>query len=111
MSTTMKRPGFTIIELLVVMTVIALLLTIAAPRYLRHIDRAKEVALREDLHAMRDAIDKYYADRGSYPSALTDLVEQKYLREIPSDPVTDRTDSWIAVPPNSSSQGVFNVRN
>lgn len=104
------RFGFTIIELLVVMTVIALLLTIAAPRYLQSVDRAREATLRENLYVMRDAIDKFRADRGVYPSALKDLVEHRYLRAIPVDPMTERADSWTVVRPKDSEQGVVDVR-
>lgn len=102
--------GFTIIELLVVMTVIALLLTIAAPRYLQSVDRAREATLRENLYVMRDAIDKYRADRGAYPNALKDLVEHRYLRAIPVDPMTDRADTWTVVRPKDGEPGVIDVR-
>jgi general secretion pathway protein G len=106
----MRRHGFTIIELLVVLTVLALLLTVAAPRYLQHVESAKEAALRENLHAMRDAIDKFYADRGAYPAALDDLVEHRYLRALPVDPLTQRADSWLLVAPKGTSRGVFDVK-
>lgn len=106
----MQPRGFTIIELLVVLTVLALLLTIAAPRYLQHVDTAREATLRENLHALRDAIDKFYADRGAYPATLHDLVEHKYLRAVPVDPVTQRADSWVAVAPRGAERGVFDVK-
>lgn len=103
------RRGFTIIELLVVMTLIALLLSIAAPRYFRHIDQTKETVLRENLRAMRDAIDKFRTDKGTYPAALNDLVTERYLRTVPEDPITERQDSWVIVPPREGERLVFDV--
>ncbi len=104
------RRGFTIIELLVVMTLIALLLTIAAPRYFRNIDNAKEAVLRENLFVLRDAIDKYRADKGAYPSSLNDLVTERYLRAVPQDPITERVDSWVLLPPRDGERTIFDVR-
>ncbi len=94
-----RRRGFTLIELLVVLAVIALLLALAAPRYFDHIQRSREAVLRENLNVMRDAIDKFHADRGRYPDALADLVTRRYLRAVPVDPVTDSNETWIVVPP------------
>jgi len=108
----MKRPalGFTVIELLVVLACIALLLGIAAPRYLQHLDRAREVALKEDLHQLRDAIDKFRGDQGRYPAALAELVAKRYLRAVPEDPLTQRTDTWVlAAPAEQGAAGVFDV--
>jgi general secretion pathway protein G len=102
--------GFTVIELLVVLAAIGLLLSVAAPRYVRHLDTARETALREDLHQLRDSIDKFYADQGRYPKSLAELVTKRYLRGIPEDPMTQRVDSWIAVAPKApgatSGQGL-----
>jgi len=98
---TPRRRGFTLIELLVVLAVIALLLALAAPRYFDHIQRSREAVLRENLNVMRDAIDKYHADRGRYPDALGDLVTRRYLRSVPMDPVTDSNETWVVVPPPS----------
>ena len=95
----MRSRGFTLIELLVVMAILATLLTIAVPRYFDHLDRAREATLRESLAVMRDAIDKFKADTGQYPETLDDLVTRRYLRRIPPDPITERKDSWLAVPP------------
>src|SRR5207247_5814493 len=86
--------GFTLIELLVVMAAMGLLLSLAAPRYVEHVDRAREVVLRQNLAGLRDAIDKFYADRARYPKNLQELVQQRYLRQVPLDPVTDRIDTW-----------------
>jgi general secretion pathway protein G len=103
--------GFTLIELLVVMAIIALLLTIAVPRYWHSTDKAKEAVLKEDLAQMRVAIDQYHADRGKYPDRLEDLVERKYLRAIPRDPLTESAGSWIVVAPSEPGSGaVFDVR-
>lgn len=93
------RRGFTLIELLVVMSVIATLLTIAVPRYFQHLDRAREASLRESLAVMRDAIDKYQSDTGRFPENLEELVGKRYLRKVPPDPITERLDSWVLVPP------------
>jgi general secretion pathway protein G len=100
-----------LIELLIVMAVIALLLTIALPRYMHGTDRAKEAVLKENLVQMRQAIDQYYADRGRYPERLEDLVEHKYLRRMPQDPVTESTVTWLVVPPREAgTSGVFDVK-
>lgn len=106
-----RRPaGFTLIELLVVMAIIATLLTIAVPRYFKSLDRSKEAVLRQDLNVMRDAIDKYYSDRGKYPAALADLVTRKYIRAIPVDPLTGKDNTWVTVAPEDGAQGeVFDV--
>lgn len=90
--------GFTIIELLVVLTVMAILLGIATPRYVAHVERARETALRHNLKAMREAIDQFHADRGTAPQSLAELVKARYLREVPEDPTTDRRDEWVFSP-------------
>ena len=106
-----KRYGFTLVELLVVMSIIALLLTIAVPRYLNSVEHAKETVLRDDLQTMRLAIDKYYGDHAKYPSSLNDLVSEKYLRNIPEDPITESKTSWVIVPPEDPKKGeVFDVK-
>jgi general secretion pathway protein G len=105
-----RRPrGFTFVELMVVMTIIALLLTIALPRYFSGLQRAKEAVLREDLSTMRDAIGHYRGDKGAYPLSLEILVEQKYLRFIPQDPLTERADTWLIVPPPDFSPGIYEI--
>ena len=106
------RPrGFTLIELLVVLAVIALLLTIAVPRYFGSLDRSKEAVLKEDLHQMRGAIDKYFGDKGKYPESLEALVSEKYLRSLPPDPITEKKDTWVVVPPQDTQKsGVFDVK-
>ncbi|MCK0506827.1 type II secretion system protein [Aromatoleum anaerobium] len=109
-----SRPaGFTLIELLVVMAIIATLLSIAAPRYFAHLDRAREATLRQSLAVMRDAIDKYRADTGSYPQKLDDLVSRRYLRAVPKDPITESDATWkLLAPPDGEgeSEGVWDIR-
>lgn len=102
--------GFTLIELIVVMVIISLLLTIAVPRYLDSVARAREAVLLSDLSTMRDAIDKYYGDRARYPDSLQALVTDRYLRKLPADPFTDTETSWLVVPPDDPSKGgVYDV--
>lgn len=104
--------AFTLIELLVVMAIIATLITIALPRYWGSVEKSKEVTLRQSLNVMRDAIDKFYADSGRYPERLEDLVEKRYIRAIPVDPVTESPETWVIVPvPAAMAQGaVYDVR-
>ena len=106
-----KGKGFTLIELLVVMAIVALLLSLTLPRYFKSVDKSNEAALHSDLRALRDAIDKYYGDNQKYPNSLDDLVVKKYLRDIPPDPITGNSQSWVVVPPDDTLSGkVFNVR-
>lgn len=106
-----KIAGFTLIELLVVMTIIALLMSIAAPRYFQNIDKTKDSVLREDLFTLRSTLDKFYGDTGKYPESLQELVDRKYLRSIPVDPLTDSAKTWILVPPEDHKVGgIFNIR-
>ncbi|MCB2426955.1 type II secretion system protein [Methylophaga pinxianii] len=94
--------GFTLIEILVVLTIIAILLTLVAPRYFDSVDRSKEKVLRHDLIVMRSAIDQYLGDRNEYPNSLQDLVDGRYLREVPVDPITDRRDTWVFSEPKTN---------
>ena len=106
-----RAGGFTLIELLVVLAIIATLLTLAVPRYYSSIDKSKEAVLKENLFQMRDAIGKYYADRGKYPESLQALATDKYLRTVPLDPVTDSATTWIVVAPEDPQKGgVFDVK-
>ncbi|NHZ96936.1 prepilin-type N-terminal cleavage/methylation domain-containing protein [Massilia sp. CCM 8734] len=97
--------GFTLIELLVVLGIVALLLTLAVPRFFPSIDSAKDTILADNLRNTRAVIDQYYADTGRYPDSLEQLVEKKYLRNIPVDPVADSSTSWILVPPEDTTKG------
>jgi general secretion pathway protein G len=101
----MRLRGFTLIELLVVMAIVATLLSIVAPRYFNHLDHAREAALRQTLNVARDAIDKYHADKGRYPASLDELVESRYLRQLPIDPVADKPASWVLLPPSDGTTG------
>lgn len=91
------RRGFTLIELLVVLAILALLLTIAAPRYIDHVERARETTLRSTLKVMREAIDKFSGDQGRYPASLDELVTRNYLRAVPIDPITEKRDTWVVM--------------
>lgn len=106
-----RQTGFTLIELLVVMAIIAMLLSLASPRYFKSIDRSKEAVLRENLSMTRQALDKYFGDNGKYPETLDDLVVKKYLRSLPVDPVLGSNTSWIIVAPDSPDKGaVYDIR-
>lgn len=103
--------GFTLVELLVVMAIVALLLALALPRYFNHLENAKETILRQDLAVMRDAIDKYHGDRGRYPDSLDELASARYLRAVPVDPITGRADTWQAIAPTDGSAGsLYDIR-
>lgn len=107
----MRRRGFTLIELLVVMTIVALLLAVALPRYFGHLEKSREAILRQDLAVMRGAIDTYHGDTGRYPESLDALVDARYLRVLPVDPITERTDTWqIVAPSGGEAGGVYDVR-
>jgi type II secretion system protein G len=101
--------GFTLIELIVVLAIVGLLASLVAPRYVRSVDNAREATLRTSLNVMRDAIDKYTADRGQYPDSLQELVSRGYLRHVPEDPVTGSRDSWQMVPPPADSAVTGNM--
>lgn len=109
MNITPLRRGYTLIELLVVLAALGLLLAIAAPRYNEHVDRARETTLRHNLLGIREAIDKFYADHARYPKDLQELVSARYLRQPPLDPVTDRADTWMLVPPTGQQEGLQDV--
>lgn len=103
------------IELLVVVSVIVILATMAMSLHKTTVTHTREAVLSEDLFRMRDAIDQYYADKGEYPQALDSLVSDGYMRTIPKDPFTDNSDSWQTVPsdpdPNNptAAPGIYNV--
>ena len=103
--------GFTLIELIVVMAIVALLATLALPRYFHSVDHSKETVLRENLRIVRETIDKFYGDTGRYPDSLEELVERKYLRTLPVDPVTEKVDGWTIITPDSDAKGrVYDVK-
>jgi general secretion pathway protein G len=106
-----SESGFTLVELMVVLAVLALLVSIVAPKAIGGVTRAEEAVLRQDLALMRDALDKHYSDAGRYPAALHELVGKRYLRSIPVDPLTHSSATWIAVPPADPDKGsVYDVR-
>ncbi|HEU5457753.1 MAG TPA: type II secretion system protein [Terracidiphilus sp.] len=90
-----REAGFTLLELIVVMSIIAILATLAVPRFAAAIRSAREATLREDLHVMRAAIDSYTMDKQKAPQSLDDLVQSGYLRAIPEDPMTHSHDTWV----------------
>ena len=111
MSKLTRLRAFTLIELLVVLGIVALLLTLAVPRFFPSIDATRETILEENLRNTRAIIDQYKADTGRYPDSLEQLVEKKYLRELPMDPITESRETWIVEPPQEEEQGeVGNVR-
>jgi general secretion pathway protein G len=100
-----RSRGFTLIELLVVLGIVALLLTLAVPRFFPSVDKTKETILAENLRTTRAVIDQFYADTGRYPESLEQLVEKKYLPRLPFDPVLDSDAGWVIVPPEDTSRG------
>jgi general secretion pathway protein G len=105
--------GFTLIELLVVLAILATLLTIAVPRYFGSVDRAKEASLKQNLMVMRDAIDKYHADNGSYPGSLDLLAQNRYIRSVPEDPITQSRETWVLIKPageDDESTLIYDIR-
>lgn len=106
-----NNPGFTLVELLVVMAIIALLLSLAVPRYYSSVEKSREAVLRENLSLTRQALDKYFGDNGKYPDTLEQLVSGKYLRSLPLDPITDSSLTWVIVPPEIPEKGgIFDLK-
>jgi general secretion pathway protein G len=94
-----------------VLAILALLLGIAAPRYMHSVDRSKETVLKANLFQIRESLDKYFADNGRYPDTLDDLISRRYLRAPPLDPLTGSATTWIVVPPRAADQGrVYDVK-
>lgn len=106
-----QAPGFTLVELLIVLFVIALLASLVAPVVTGSIQRARESTLKEDLHVLRKAIDDYYSDSGRYPENLTLLAEKRYIRKIPVDPITGQANTWVEIRGEGrNASGVVDVR-
>ena len=117
MNSDRKQNGYTLIELLIVLTIIGLLVSIALPRMKDAQQKAREAVLMENLWQMRETIDQYHHDKGKYPATLETLVDEHYLREMPLDPITKSSDTWIEVPedmadnPDPTAQaGVWDVK-
>lgn len=109
----LARPaGFSLMELLLVMVFISLLAALVMPVATNSVIRAKEAALKENLYVMRKAIDGYYADHGKYPNSLAKLAEQRYIRQIPVDPLTERSDTWVEIrnQRETGDSGIADVR-
>ncbi len=108
--------GFTLVELLIVISLISILAAMGLVQYRNSVVSTKEAVLHTDLFRMRDAIDQYYADKGKYPSSLDSLVTDGYLRKLPEDPITKSADTWTTVPAEpdptnpSAEPGVYNVK-
>jgi general secretion pathway protein G len=105
-----RYTGFSLVELLLVLFVIALLASLVAPVMTGTIQRARESTLKEDLQVLRKAIDDYYTDTGRYPENLALLAEKRYVRKIPIDPVTERADTWVEIRGEGQNSGVVDVR-
>jgi general secretion pathway protein G len=107
------RRGFTFVEMLIVVSIIGILATIALPSFQTAVTKAKEATLKENLFVLRDVIDQYYADQEKYPAALAELVEKRYLRRVPVDPTTGQSDSWtfeFATDEQGQENGIVDVR-
>ncbi|GAC1548837.1 MAG: hypothetical protein NVS3B11_08260 [Collimonas sp.] len=107
---TRRRPGFTLIEMVIVMAVIGLLLTLAVPRYFVALDDGKVKVQQQNLATVRDALDKFFGDQGRYPETLEELVQKRYLRSVPVDPITE-SPNWIVIAPlDTSLSGVYDIQ-
>ena len=110
----MRARGFTLTELLLVLLFIAILASLVVPVVTSSVSRARESALKEDLYTLRKAIDDYYADKGKYPETLEELAENRYVRKVPVDPMTDRVDTWVEIKNESEGSeadtGIIDVR-
>lgn len=106
-----RERGYTLVEIMVVLSIIGLLLTLVSPRYFTNVSKAREATLRHNLATLRTAIDQHYADSGRYPESLDALVHKKYIRAVPVDPITGSTATWTVIAPGERGPGaVYDVR-
>ncbi|MEW6089102.1 MAG: prepilin-type N-terminal cleavage/methylation domain-containing protein [bacterium] len=101
--------GFTLIELVIALSILGIILSFAEPIYKNSVIKAKEAALKKDIFVMRDTIDQYYADNNAYPASLEDLVEKRYIRSIPMDPFTKSRDTWVTISSAPEEVDVFDI--
>ncbi len=111
----MPQKGYTLLELMIVVSIVGILVTLAIPSFQQSAMKAKEAALKQNLFTMRAVIDQFYADRGDYPSSLDALVESKYIREIPVDPFTKSNTTWETIyeeqeEGDDSPAGIYDVK-
>ena len=111
-----SQRGFTLVELLIVLSLISILAAMGVVQYRNSVQLGREAVLRRNLFAMRDAIDQYYADKNKYPASLDQLVSDGYLRKIPDDPITRAVDTWQTVPAEpdpanpTDAPGIYDVK-
>jgi general secretion pathway protein G len=105
-----NNKGYTLIEMMTVIAIMGILASIAVPSFQRSIVRSREASLRNSLFVLRDVIDQYYGDFGEYPESLEILVEKRYIREIPMDPLTGSADTWILIAPEGEeTTGIYDI--
>ncbi len=105
-----KRPGFTLIELIIVFTLIGILVSLALPQYKYATKKAREAVLKEDLYILRKLIDQYFSDKGKYPPSLQALVDEGYLRRLPIDPFTGSDKTWEEIREELSTEDIISGR-
>lgn len=103
--------GFTLIELLVVLAIVSTLLLLVTPRYFQRVDVAQEAVLRDNLRTLRQVLDNFQGDHGRFPESLQELVDKRYVRSLPVDPLTGSTETWTLLPPPDGLEGaVYDLR-
>ncbi len=109
------KKGYTLLELMIVVAIVGILVSVAIPNFQQSAMKAKETALKQNLFTMRAVLDQFYADRGDYPESLTSLVEEKYLRSIPTDPITKSSTTWTEIyeeqeEGDDSPAGIYDIK-